>query len=116
MAKFLDMNRIIRRTEEVPEKVHRAVTAIVEVTAVDTMAYAKTHAPWTDDTGAARAGLNTTAVHSPRSHEIYLAHAMDYGIWLEIANNGKYQVIMPTIHEKGKDLMARTEKLMRRIK
>lgn len=71
----------------------------------------KTQAPWTDRTTNARSGLSATPDHEGSGaigftkHTITFAHAMDYGIWLEIANGGKYQIIMPTVLEVGKEIM-----------
>ena len=71
----------------------------------------KLKAPWTDDTGAARAGLNGDVTHEGSGpigfteHTITFAHGVDYGIWLEVANSGKYQIIMPTVLAVGKAVM-----------
>lgn len=62
-------------------------------------AYAKATAPWTDRTGAARAGLRgyggmsrtgcwcAAVQHAPDVH---------YGVWLETRWNGRYAVVAPT--------------------
>lgn len=71
----------------------------------------KLKAPWTDRTGAARAGLNTKVDHTGTSaigfkqHSIRFAHGVDYGIWLEVANSGAYQIIMPTVLAVGREVM-----------
>lgn len=59
--------------------------------------YAQATAPWTDRTGDARAGLLTTVIFSEDSISIVLYHTVDYGIFLEVCNGGKYRVIIPTI-------------------
>jgi hypothetical protein len=68
--------------------------------------YMKTTAPWTDRTGAARAGLHTTTVFAPGSFELILAHAVSYGIWLEVCNSGRYQVILPSLRQAMQELQA----------
>jgi hypothetical protein len=76
----------------------------------------KHKAPWTDRTGAARSGLVSVAEHSGTAamtggatgfsqHKITMAHGVDYGIWLEIAHLGKYQIIMPTLVATAQELM-----------
>lgn len=64
-------------------------------------AYAKANAPWADRTGAARAGL-TTQVYSQGDEVILeLAHSVDYGQWLELIQDGRFAVIMPTLEKLG---------------
>jgi hypothetical protein len=72
----------------------------------------KLKAPWTDRTAAARGGLNGITEHSGQGpigftrHAITFAHGVDYGIWLEVANSGKFQIIMPTVLAVGKSVMS----------
>ena len=60
-------------------------------------AEAKTNAPWTDRTGNARQGLSGGAEIDGDSIVIYVAHSMEYGIYLELSNAGKYAILKPTI-------------------
>lgn len=73
------------------------VNRLLRTTAVRWEALAKTQAPWTNRTGMARATLHADATMNGMGGEIVLSHGMDYGIWLEIANGGRYQVIDPTM-------------------
>jgi hypothetical protein len=68
-------------------------------------AYARENAPWTDRTGAARAGLTAQGQQRLFQYRIFLYHTVDYGIWLEVARNGKYAIIVPTIIVMGQQLM-----------
>ncbi|WP_231123368.1 hypothetical protein [Mycobacterium asiaticum] len=91
----------------------RTINSIMGLTAVDGAEYMKDRARWRDDTGnrkdrvpgAARAGLNTSTDLKGTHKVIRFAHGVDYGIWLEIKNNGKWQIIMPAVAEMGKRLM-----------
>lgn len=85
------------RIQDLDAKLHAAITAANLETATFATAYAKTNAPWHDNTGAARAGLHTDTSVSGNHWELVLAHAVSYGIWLEVANNGRYQIIQPTL-------------------
>jgi hypothetical protein len=85
------------RIEDLDAKLHLAISAAVAEVAVFGSAYAKTNAPWHDNTGAARAGLHSDTSNTGNSWEIVLAHAVSYGIWLEVAHNAKYQIILPTL-------------------
>lgn len=60
----------------------------------------KTNASWTDRTGNARQTLHTAV--ETEAHEmvsIVLSHGMDYGIYLELRNAGKYAIIGPALDE-----------------
>lgn len=91
----------------------KVVDAFMTLTAVQGEARMKERAPWHDSTGnrddrvpgSARAAL-FTATKLEGSHKVILfSHGVDYGIWLEISNHGKDQVIMPTVAAMGKQLM-----------
>lgn len=61
-------------------------------------AYAKENASWVDRTGNARAGLTGFVQDlSETVVAIYLAHRMDYGLYLELAHQARYAIIMPTL-------------------
>jgi hypothetical protein len=55
---------------------------------------------WTDRTGNAKAALRGT-VSMPNEHivRITLSHGVKYGIWLELAKEKKYAIIMPTLNK-----------------
>lgn len=67
--------------------------------------YAKANAPWTDRTGDARERLHATVEETGPIGTIVLAHGVDYGIWLEIANGGRYSIIPQTIDVFGPRVM-----------
>jgi hypothetical protein len=74
-------------------------------------AHMKLNAPWADRTGAARNGLYTRYSKTRTTREILFSHSVAYGIWLEIANSGDYQIILPTIRVIGRDTMAQLQDL-----
>jgi hypothetical protein len=71
----------------------------------------KSGAPWRDQTTNARNSLNAHSEHGATKDELVLAHGVDYGIWLEIANGGGYAIITPQIPVQGAELMATLNKL-----
>lgn len=77
--------------------------------------YARTKAPWTDQTGNARSSLHATTSHLADKHSITIAHGMPYGIWLELRFEGKYAIIIPTIKAQGAELMNTLRSLFRRM-
>lgn len=67
--------------------------------------YARTNAPWTDITGDARAGLGVEVGSDSGNVWLQLFHTVDYGLWLEVIQSGKWAIIMPTLEGFGKDLI-----------
>lgn len=59
--------------------------------------YAKDTAPWGDRTGAARDGLEVDVYEENGAVELALFHTVDYGLWLEVIQSGRFAVIMPTL-------------------
>ena len=62
--------------------------------------YMKQNAPWNNITRNARNSLSGTVAvaHAPQRTRISLklSHGMDYGIWLELKNAGKFAIVRPT--------------------
>jgi hypothetical protein len=59
--------------------------------------YMKINAPWEDRTSNARQGLNVRPREEGHIIHIDLAHTMEYGIYLELANAGAWAIINPTL-------------------
>lgn len=74
--------------------------------ALELQAYMKQNRPWTDRTGLAKAMLSAT-VSQPSTHvvRVTLAHGVDYGIDLELKNNGNYAIVRPTLATQGPKVM-----------
>lgn len=70
-----------------------------EDAALDILEYAKQNAPWLDRTGMARAGLDVQVTRSNGQIILELYHTVEYGLWLEVIQNGRYATIMPTLEQ-----------------
>ena len=72
--------------------------------------------PWTDRTGAAKAGLRAT-VTMPNDHtvRITLAHGKDYGVFLELAREKKHAIIAPTVKKFSAEIVEDLEGIMERV-
>jgi hypothetical protein len=91
---------IQRNLDVYAQKIHDAMVKVADYFAPVLETEAKNGAPWTDRTGNARQELNGfTEDVSMTVVEIYLAHKMDYGVWLELKNSGRYAIILPTIEK-----------------
>lgn len=85
---------------EYGDRVQAAVLAVAQYFAQDVQNDMRRRAPWTDRTGNARSGLFSQAEAAAEDLvQIFLSHnhTVEYGIWLELANGGRYAVIMQTI-------------------
>ncbi len=86
-------------------KVIEAVNAVLNYFQPIFEEYAKTNASWTDRTGNARQTLHAEVQQlSKDAVALYLAHGMDYGIWLEVRWGGRFAIIWPTIQAHLQDI------------
>jgi len=63
-------------------------------------------APWTDQTGNARAGLFARPEVEATGAKIVFGHSVYYGIFLETRWSGRYAVVLPTLEELGPQFMS----------
>jgi hypothetical protein len=80
---------------------HIAATVMaIQPLAGESESYMKTNAPWQNVTRNARNSLTGTVAvaNSPQRTRISLklSHGVDYGIWLELKNGGKFAIVRPT--------------------
>lgn len=69
--------------------------------------YARTNAPWRDNTGNARAGLFAKHDADPMVlHTLTVYGTMPYTFWLEVRWSGKYAIIGPTLFSIAPELSA----------
>lgn len=62
----------------------------------------KQDAPWQDRTGNARKGLKGSSAMDDDNITITVGHSVDYGVYLELADDGKYAILKPTA-DKNRD-------------
>lgn len=74
-----------------------AARAVMEARADDVKNYAQDNAPWADRTGSARQGLDVDVYQEGNEIVLELFHTVDYGQWLEVIQNGRFAIIMPTL-------------------
>jgi len=75
--------------------------------AADILNYARQNAPWEDQTGQARAGLGVEVTKSFGEVMLSLYHTVDYGLWLEVIQNGRFATIMPTLERYAPEVFRR---------
>lgn len=110
-----DDGEIRRNIVKLDAETKKAIELAFAFQAARSTGYMKTHAPWHDDTGAARAGLHALSNHSAGKFELILAHAVKYGIWLEVCNSGRYQIILPALRAASRELQGLLDHLWRKM-
>lgn len=102
--------------EKFPQQIQKGVAQVLLFHSPRLRSYARTNAPWKDQTGNARNGLATkTGVQAPGILYLSLFHRVPYGIWLEVRWGGKYAIIMPAIRHVGPQVMVSLSGLLRRL-
>ncbi len=93
---------------------HAGVLAIAQRWAPEIENWMRDNAPWTDRTGNARQTLYT-AVRQVANEmvELILSHGMDYGVFLETKNMGRYAIIAPALDEFGPKLWADVQEMVK---
>ena len=106
-------------TDVFPQMAHKYTQAIFQSgrriayeQAEEMEQYAKANAPWTDRTGDARERLHATVEETGPIGTIVLSHGVDYGIWLEVANQGRFSIIPETIDAFGPRVMRSLQNLI----
>ncbi len=75
----------------------KEVVALAKNWAGQLEARAKLNRPWQDRTSNARNGLfGSTEVRGDTVY-IRVAHSMEYGVFLELANDGRFAILKPTV-------------------
>lgn len=80
-----------------PGEIFGSVVDILSADAAAVLDYAQANAPWSDRSGLARSGLGTDVYEEDGNVNLVLFHTVDYGIWLETIQSGRFAIIMPTL-------------------
>lgn len=117
MAGFsFDVDDLERGLEKMASKIDDAFRIYAETSGQKLVDAAKENRKWTDRTGHARARLNSSVATISSGYRIYLAHGVDYGIWLELAHGKRFAIIPQTIEYVGTfEIMPGFNKLLERL-
>lgn len=117
MSLKIDTKGLDDKLERLGERLTYATLMQADTQAKEIEAYAKNHRPWTDRTGSAKANLRCI-VSQPRKNlvRITLAHGVNYGIWLELANEKRYAIVRPTLDIYGPRVMSNFRNLLDQVR
>lgn len=93
---FKNEAKLNKSFSEFGSKIKDVVHSIMDVKFNEMVNYAKQNAVWIDRTGNARNSIEAIDLSSGDVVRFYLTIGVDYGIWLELCNDGKYRILQPT--------------------
>jgi len=96
---YCDVSHILRGLDRFEQYAQDKLKAACKQTAREMEEHAKEHAPWQDRTGAARAGLTGSWGLNQYVYYIKLAHSVRYGIYLEMYNEKRFEILAPTLRQ-----------------
>lgn len=97
-----DASKLLKGLEGFQSKAMAAIEMKVSTKYVPALRQnAQINARWDNITGEARRRLNSGYEVLSDGFKLYLAHGVEYGIWLELANEKRYAIIDDTIRYVG---------------
>lgn len=110
-------SQLSKNIDKMSQKLGALVLMYSATKAQELEAKMKTNRPWTDRTGMAKAMLSAKVSQpNDKTVRITLAHGVDYGIWLELANEQNYAIINPTINQEGPRVVEDLNGILSKIK
>lgn len=111
-----DLSGMIAGLSNLESATDKAIRVYAEQGALQLQNFAKENRKWTDRTGQARQRLHGYVGDIPEGYRIFLAHGVDYGIWLELANGKRFAIIPDSIRYVGTfEIMPGFERLIERL-
>lgn len=113
----INVDELSQNLDEFQGRLKYAVQMYASTKANELEALMKANRKWTDRTGMAKARLNAS-ISEPDENtvRITLAHGVEYGIWLELANEKNFAIIAPTLSQQGPRVIEGLNDLMNEIK
>lgn len=94
---FVNVGQVKTNMRSLKTRCAEAAKAVVDRNFIEMENFAKSNASWTDRTGDARRSIEKVDKSDSQAIEFWLIIGVTYGIWLEIANQGKFQILRPTL-------------------
>jgi hypothetical protein len=87
--------------------------AIARTAGASMQGYARVGARWKNRTSHARQGLRGGMYKEDKDIFSYIAHSVDYGIFLELCNDGKYAILLETRDKFAPEVKKQAERIMK---
>ena len=111
---MIDTSQMRRNLAHIPERTEKALMAYGKTAAALLQGEAQKNRPWMDRTAQARQRIKGYCVKTDTGVRIYLAHGVNYGVFLEFSNEKKYAIIYPTLRRKGPEIISAAVRVVSR--
>ena len=111
MTQWRGREEVKRAMERYGRDAKQAILQLAQEWAPILETYAKQHRPWEDRTTNARQSLYAIVDQRDGKTTIFLSHGMDYGVYLELRNAGRYAIILPTLEAHYAQIAANYRRL-----
>lgn len=112
----IDSSNLLRSLENMETKAQVAIKMFATEGAKKFENYAKKNRPWTDRTGHARQRLVGWVEMLSNRVRIHIGHGVDYGVYLELANEKRYAILQPTVNALSNEVLEGYKDLLRYMK
>mgnify|MGYP000925125239 CR=1 FL=1 len=111
------LDTVMKNLKEFTPKLKAALLLDAQVIAAEMEIWSKDNAAWTDQTTHARQFLKATVKWTnTNTLMVALSHGVDYGIYLELANEGKYAILERSIQEFAPKFIEDWKKIIQETK
>lgn len=111
-----DSRRLVDGLSDFGDRFQMALETFADNGSKKLEGYARENARWQNRTGHARQRLTGDYLRVNRGIKLRLSHGVDYGKWLELANEKKYSIIPETIEKVGdQEIMPAFENFLERL-
>lgn len=111
------LDAVMKNLKEFTPKLKAALLLDAQVIATEMETWAKDNASWTDQTAHARQFLKATVKWTnTNTLMVALIQGTDYGIYLELSNEGKYAILEKAIQEFAPKFIEDWKKIIQEVK
>lgn len=108
---------VLKNLKEVTPKLKAALALDAQNIAAKMEAWAKQNVAWTDQTAHARLFLKSTVKWTnTNTLMVALSHNVEYGVYLELCNEGKYAILEKAIQEFAPKFIEGWKKIIQEAK
>jgi hypothetical protein len=104
--------RLAENVDELVDVLQSRIGQALADIGVNAEATMKSQRPWRDITGNARRGLRVRVKQTSPGFIMYFIHSAEYGVYLELKNNGRYAILFPTMRTTVEEIKAALRGIM----
>ncbi|MGL4253153.1 MAG: hypothetical protein ACRCR2_03720 [Fusobacteriaceae bacterium] len=109
-----DVSDLAKGLADISTKTYAALDLYGETASKKFEAYAKENYPWTNRSFMASKTLHGSHEWLGKTLRVKIEHGMEYGVYLEYCNGGKYAILWPTIESQSSKAMLGLNQILRR--